>query len=153
MWNWWAERRSGRVRLACLFLMPVSAAIACDTRQVAMGAASFNSCGTVWNWESEVANGDIYACSGTDCGIETVFRITRDPMNEADRSMPHPDLLADWETRVMPESSNGFTLEMVEPISAAPIAGHDGALLSLRVTDPTGQAFNSHIFRIPLDGE
>lgn len=154
MWNWSAERRSGPVRLACvLVLMPASVALACDTREVAMAAASFNSCGTVWEWGSEVANGDLYACRGADCGIETVLRISRDPMNEADSSMPHADLLADWETRIMPDNSNGFTLEMREPISAAPIAGHDGALMSLHVTDPGGQGFNSLVFRIPIEGE
>lgn len=134
----------------CLALS--SAALACDSREVARGAATFNSCGTAWEWDSALDLGDLYACDGAQCGPDTVLRVTRVEMSEEDRRFDREALLADWEQRIIPEQAGGFRFEMMTPISTETFGAEAGIFIPLRVTDSDGDVFNSLAFRVPLDG-
>lgn len=137
---------------ACFYLALTSASLACDTRDVARGLASFNSCGTPWEWSSALQTGDLYACDGSECGPDTVLRITRIDMSEDDRQLDRDALLADWEQRVIPEEMDGFRFTMMEPISTETLGAETGIMIPLQVTSPEGDLYNSIAFRVPLDG-
>lgn len=137
---------------ACLpFILP-SAALACDTRDVAQGMATFNSCGTAWAWDSATDNGDIYACDAADCGAQTVLRVTRAEMSEQDLGFGREALLADWRQRIMPGELNGRRFEMLASISTETYGAQEGVLIPLRITGADGVVFHSLAFRVPLDG-
>ena len=142
---WWALLVTG------LCLAPLSA-LACDSRDVALKTATFNSCGTPWEWDSALDLGDLYSCDGTQCGPDTVLRVTRVKMSEEDRRLDRKALLADWRERIIPEQSNGFRFEMMAPISTETFGSEAGIFIPLRVTDSDGDLFNSLAFRVPVDG-
>jgi len=137
---------------ACVSLCTVPAALACDTRDVAMSTASFNSCGTPWVWESALDIGDLYSCRGSACGPDTVLRVTRIEMSDKDRELDREALLTDWEQRIIPEEMNGFRFEMTSPISTEIFGSESGIFIPLKVTNTEGDVFNSLAFRVPLDG-
>ena len=137
---------------ACFYLLSLTAALACDTRNIALGIASFNSCGTPWTWAESLDIGDLYHCDGSNCGPETVLRVTRVGMSENDRLLDHDALLADWTERVIPAELNGFRFEMLAPISIETYGAERGILIPLVVINPDGDSFNSLAFRVPLDG-
>lgn len=155
MWKSLAERTFGRgsVGGVIILLASATATLACDIREVALRAAVFNSCGTVWAWNSALEIGDLYTCEGKDCGADTVLRISRTTMSEDDRRMSREALLKDWENRVIPATVNGFKFQMLGPVATPVIAGERGALLTMKVTNPDGTTIASHVFRIPLKGE
>jgi len=129
-----------------------SAAIACDTRDIALGVAAFNSCGTPWEWSEPVDIGDLYACDAPECGPDTVLRVTRVEMNPDDKLLDTAALLADWEERVIPAEMNGFSFSMIASISTEQFGSERGVYIPLEVTNPQGSRFNSLAFRVPLDG-
>jgi hypothetical protein len=159
MWNSSAEPTSSphqRLTAAAATLVGLlaftTAALACDTREVAVGTATFNSCGTPWVWDSGLDTGDLYACDGVDCGPDTVLRVTRIDMSEEDRQFDREALLRDWEQRIVPGEMNGFRFEMAAPISIETIGSEKGVFIPLRVTSAEGDVYNSLAFRVPLDG-
>jgi hypothetical protein len=137
---------------ACFYFLSLAATLACDTREIALRTVSFNSCGTPWEWDSALDIGDLYSCDGSECGPDTVLRVTRVEMNEDDKLLDHEALLADWTERVIPAEMNGYKFEMITPISTETFGAEDGIFIPLKVTNSDGDLFNSLAFRVPLDG-
>lgn len=143
-----SARRGTAIACSWLAIM-TSAALACDTRDVARGVAAFNSCGTPWGWARSSPEEDIYLCASPACDGDTVLRITLDDMGADDAAMSSEQLLADWPNRVIPSEMGDYRIEMAGEIAIRTIGGEEGIFIPLRLTHKDGGAFTSLAFRIP----
>jgi len=135
--------------LAVAFSLAAVAAHACDTRPVAQQAAAFDSCGTPWTFVLANADEDVYLCDQGDCPPNTVLRFNVSAMDEDDRALDREELLDEWTGRQVPETMGSFAIEMLEPIGIETIAGTEGIVIPLRLTDNDDDSqFVSVAFRI-----
>jgi hypothetical protein len=137
---------------AATLLLSCAGALACQTRDVAEGIASFDDCGTPWAFMRVEDSGDLYRCTEAECGEATVLRVSRSDMSEADRALAPDVLVKDWTARQIPQMLDGNRFEMLGPIAAATLGGRQGILIRLRITDADDDNFISHAFRLPLKG-